>query len=235
MLAAGLVVVLVVSAVLIGTAESPASDTIAFELRKYIIQFLLIVALGAVVAFLVDYAKRRAESAEEDRRKEREAADRERQYAIDTVTSLLDRLDAIYRAVKRKRRSLRLVSISDLTEQDYVNDMSKLSEDKEDVEKLWRDIEALEPWLAELNPAKPCVKSMEKYLNLLEDEWERVAPEPDDSFQAEHLQFLKGFRAKQATGESDFQRFRTPYYDARSALIALVAKRRTDVVPPDSQ
>jgi hypothetical protein len=53
MLAAGLVVVLVVSAVLIGTAESPASDTLAFELRKYIIQFLLIVALGAVVAFLV--------------------------------------------------------------------------------------------------------------------------------------------------------------------------------------
>jgi hypothetical protein len=61
------------------------------------------------------------------------------------VTSLLDRLDAIYRAVKRKRRSLCLVSLGDLAKQDYVNEMSKLSEDKEDVEKLWRDIEALEP------------------------------------------------------------------------------------------
>lgn len=234
-LAAGLVIVLVVSAVMVGTVASPAPDTIAFELRKYIIQFLLIVALGAVVAFLVDAAKRRAESADEAQQKQRDAVDRERQYATDTVTSLLDRLDATYMKVKRTRRTLRLVSISHLTKENYVNEMSKLSEDKEDVEKLWRDIEALEPWLAELSPAKPNVKRMEKYLNSLEDEWERIAPEPNDKFQAEQLQFLKGFRAKQATGESDFQRFRTPYYEARSVLIALIAKRRTDVVPPASE
>jgi hypothetical protein len=121
---AGIVVVLIVSAVIVGTVGSPASDRIVFELRRYFIQFLLIVALGAVVAFLVDDAKRRAATMEEKRRKRQDAAERERQYAIDTVTSLLNQFDAIYRAVKRKRRSLRLVSLSDPTKENNVDGFS---------------------------------------------------------------------------------------------------------------
>jgi ABC-type transport system involved in cytochrome bd biosynthesis fused ATPase/permease subunit len=83
------VVVILALAVIAGTVRSLANGSIAFELRKYVIQLLLIVALGAVVASVAESLKQR-----------REAADHERQYAVDTLTSLLDRLDRIYRAVK---------------------------------------------------------------------------------------------------------------------------------------
>ena len=223
------VFVLVCAAVIVGTVSAPAEGTVAFELRKYLIQFLLIVALGAVVAFLVDDMKRRAEHADEARRTEREADDRERQYEIDTVTSLLGRLDAIYRAMKRKRRLLRLVATEDLSKQAYIDAMSKLSEDKEEVEKLWRDIEVLERWLPELARIRPRIKSMEDYLDALEDEWEKVGSTPDDQFQSKSLKALRGFKAKWNAPESTFQRLRDPYYEARSHLIALLANKRADV------
>jgi hypothetical protein len=232
------VVVVIGIALIVGTVGSPADGTIDFELRKYFIQFLLIVALGAVVAYVVDVLKRRADDKAEERRKDREKADRERQYAIDTVTSLLDRLDAIYSAVKRKRRLFRLVAMQDLTKPDYVNAMSKLSDDKQDLDQLWREIDVLEHWLPELKSVRPSVKSMvksmERYLGPLEEEWEKVAPAPDDEFQAESLEALKRFFSKWSSKESDFKRFRTPYYKARKNLTNLLANKRTGVDPPGS-
>ncbi len=146
------VLALVGSAVIVGTVGSPADNTINFELRKYFIQFLLIVALGAVVAFVVDGLKRKAEGEERERQRKAEGEERERQYAIDTLTSLLDRLDAIYQEVKRERRKFRLVDMTTLSKQEYVDAVAKLSDDKQDVERLWRDIEVLKRWLPELEP-----------------------------------------------------------------------------------
>ena len=204
-------VALVALAVIVGTTGSPVNGTMEFELRKSLIQFFLIVALGAVVTFLADYVKR-----------QREAADRQREYITETVRSLLGRLDDSYRAVKRTRRSLRLLDIETMTKEAYVDRMSKLSLDKEDIETLWRDMDELSSGLEGLTKVQPAVRSMEAYLNRLEDEFEDTAPEPDDVFNTDRLDRLKRFLPKWKTGESDFHLFRTDYYRARSALIDML-------------
>jgi hypothetical protein len=147
-----------------GTWDPPEEGTIGFELRKYLIQFLLLVALGAVVAFIVDDTNRRINNAEEVRRDARDRADRERQSAIDVVTLFLDRLGAIYREVKRKRHVLRLIPEEKLTKARYVERASELHTDKQALEVLWQDIETSARWLPELAPIWPHVKKMEDYL-----------------------------------------------------------------------
>jgi hypothetical protein len=69
---------LVSMAYVIAAWGSPEVDTLPYEFRKYLIQFFLIAALGAVVTALIDYFKRRAEQREQ-----------ERQYRTSTLTSLL--------------------------------------------------------------------------------------------------------------------------------------------------
>jgi DNA repair exonuclease SbcCD ATPase subunit len=235
---AAVVLVLIGSAVIVGTVGSPANDGIAFELRKYLIQFLLIVALGAVVAFVVDGLKRKAESEERDRQRKAESEERdrqrkarseerERQYAIDTLTSLLDRLDEIYREIKRERRQLRVLDMKTMSKQEYVRAGAQLSDDKQEVEKLWRDIEVLERWLPELEPVRPSVESMEKYLNPLETEWENVGSTTDEDFDAESLGHLRAFYVKWSDPESTFGVFREHYRKARSDLMSLLANERT--------
>ena len=217
MLGVGLFVALILGlAVIAGTVGSPVDGSIEFEFRKYIIQFLLIVALGAVVAFVAESLKQR-----------REGADRERQYAVDTLTSLLNRLDLIYRSVKGTRRRFRVIGMKDLDKTAYVGAMSKLSDDKQEVEQLWRDIEVLEGWLPDLGPVRPLVKRMENYLGPLEDEWEAVGLIPDDKFRAESQKALEGFYVKWDTKKSTFRQFREPYYSARRALMTLLASKRT--------
>lgn len=225
---AAVVLVLIGSAVIVGTVATPANDTIAFELRKYLIQFLLIVALGAVVAFVVDGLKRKADSEERERQRKARSKERERQYAIDTLTSLLDRLDEIYRRIKRERRQLRVVDMKTMTRLEYVRAGARLSDDKQEVEKLWRDIEVLERWLPKLKPVRPSVESMERDLNPLETEWESVGSTADEDFDAESLSHLRGFYVKWNDPESTFGVFREHYRKARSDLMRLLANERTD-------
>ena len=215
----GLLVVVVMGAALfIGLVGSPVSGTLEFELLKYFIQFLLIVALGAVVAFTVEIVKARSER-----------RTRNLQYEIDTVTSLLDRLDANYRAVKRRRRLLRVQDLKQMRKPEYVDAISRLSGDKEEIEKLWRDVEVLEEWMPELGPVRSEIKKMEKYLNALETEWENSGSTRDDAFEAESQVALVGFRKKWDVDGSTFIRFRGPYYAARGRLIVQLADKRADV------
>jgi hypothetical protein len=226
------VLVLVSIALIVGTVGSPERDTLPYEFRKYVIQFLLITALGAVVAFVIDRMRRREERHEDDRRKQREAVDRRRQYETDTVRSLLDRLYATYRRVKRSRRLLRLIPLSHLSKQDYTDAMLKLNDDQEDIEQLWREIEALEPTLPELRTVRPSVEGMETYLKHLWDECEAVAANPDDEFQAVRLETLRRFVAKLGGEEkSNFPVFHEHYYDARKKLIILLANKQTSARP----
>jgi hypothetical protein len=106
---------------------SPEVDTLPYEFRKYLIQFFLIAALGAVVTALIDYFKRRAERREQ-----------ERQYRTSTLTSLLERLDLIYQRVKQTRQRL---GIRPGHRADNVDEMWGLRAEQQDLEQLAQDID----------------------------------------------------------------------------------------------
>jgi hypothetical protein len=161
-----------VAAVILGTNFAPTNGTIEFELLKLIIQFLLIVALGAVVAVGVETVKRRMDS---------EAS--QRQYEVDTLTSLLAQLDEIYREVRRERRSLGLQI--PMTYKYYNKAMRHLNDRKQDIEHLWRDeMQVFEKWLPAIQGIWRRVKEMEDYLGRMEDEWKDVARAPDERLNA---------------------------------------------------
>lgn len=218
--ASGIAVVLVLIAVIVGTVGSAESEGPSFELRKYSIQFLLITALGAVVAALLyEY------------RKGREESDRERQYTIDSVASVLGQLDAIYRRVKTTRRLLRLSQSSGLSKQAYFDAMLKLDDDQQDLEQLGREIEVLQERLPDLGQTLAAVKRMERYLGKLWKEHEDVAALSGDEFEPADLQRLNAFAARVKTGRSDFHRFNGQYHRSRETLIGLLADSRIGVQP----
>jgi membrane protein implicated in regulation of membrane protease activity len=224
----GIAVVLVLAAVLVGTVGSPESEGLSFELRRYLIQFFLVTALGAVVAIVVyEYKKRREES------------DRQRKYTTDSVASVLGQLDAIYRRVKRTRRLLRLSRSRGLEKQAYIDAMLKLDEDQQDLEQLFREIMVLERRLpdlgrgrdadlrrARLRRARDAVRTMEGYLGDLWSEHEDVAAMSDKEFKGADLQRLNAFVLRVKTGGSDFHRFNGEYHRSRETLIELVADSR---------
>ena len=201
----------------------------SFELRKYLIQFFLLVALGAVIAYVVDDTNRRTADAETKRREDRDRADRERQSAIDVVTALLSRLGEIYGDVKRERHLLRLVPLEDLSKQGYVASMRWLHDEKQALEDLWKDMEAYGEWLPELIPLGQLVKEMETYLRPLENELEAVKRLPDATFQATSRTELMGFLAKKYVPTSTFHVFRSLEHRARAGLVELLSTERTGI------
>jgi hypothetical protein len=210
-------VLLVGFALIAGTVGPPSEGTIEFELRKYLIQFLLIVALGALVAFLVDEMKRRAEAREEVRRNKREADDRKQQYAIDTVKSVLERLDSTYRRVKRTRQRL---GIRPGHRPDTEDDMWALRDEQEDLEQLAKDIEVYEGTVRVLEPVRPSVEAMEAYLGRCWSEYKR-----DPHIEEGASRFgtrLSMFVASPRSGNSDFQVFSGRYHIARGKLVELL-------------
>lgn len=221
------------AALLAGTVDPPAEGTIDFELRKYLIQFLLLVALGAVVALILENAKQRASDEDERRRKDREASERERQTAIDIVTLLLDRLGTIYREVKRRRHAWRLVPEATFTKARYVEATLELHADKQALEVLWQDIRTNARWLPELDSIWPGVEKMEDYLRPIEDEVERARETPDSEFMIASQEVFIGFLAKARAGESTFGTFRALHHEARAGLVDVLAdKRRRSDSPP---
>jgi hypothetical protein len=201
--------------------------TIGYELRKNLIQFLLIGALGAVVAFLVDDAKRRADAGEETRRKDREAAERRRRSAVDLATSLLARLDETYADVKRTRRAVRRTPGSELSRDAYIDIVVSLIDgEKAEFEKLWHEMRDLQDLMPELRNVWPSVNAMEDYLRPMEDEMESILQQTR-VFDAATLRKLSGFRAKTVDSISTFSKFRDHYHEARHGLVVLIASRRS--------
>jgi hypothetical protein len=206
-------VAFLLAAVIIGTIFAPTNGTIEFELLKLIIQFLLIIALGAVVAVGVEVVKRRLES---------EAS--QRQYEVDTLTSLLAQLDELYREVRRERRSLGLQI--PMSYKKYNKGMRRLNDRKQGLEHLWRDeMQVLENWLPAIHGTWSYVKEMEDYLGRMEDEWKAVARAPNERLNAP----LTELSAFLATGRSDsnFADFRGPYLTARRVLVESLSVQRT--------
>jgi hypothetical protein len=210
---------LITLAVLFGTIAAPRPDTIQFELRKLLIQFLVVTALGAVLALLVDRVKRRLDQAE-----------LERQYTAQAVGSLLDRLDGIYRHVKLTRRLMRLTPLDDLTMASYTDRLLALNSDQQDLEQLRDNISAYAPRIPKLDLLLPHVGKMEKYIGKLWTERERLAPTATGALRSEAPR-ISAFVAHATTDpNSDFQLFSEPYRTARSSLVDLLGERF--LVPP---
>jgi hypothetical protein len=219
--AVGVGIVFLVAAVILGTNFAPTNGTIEFELLKLIIQFLLIVALGAVVTIGVDAVRRRMDS---------EAS--QRQYEVDTLTSYLAQLDERYREVRRERRYM-AIKIP-MTYKYYNKAMRRLNDQKQDLEHLWRDeMQVVENWLPAIQGLSCCVKEMEDYLGHIEDEWKAVARAPNERLRAP---LLEAFLAPTDTRDpnfrdfsvpSNFAEFRVPYRAARDELVKLLSIRRT--------
>jgi hypothetical protein len=207
------------------------SGTAVFELLKLIIQFLLIVVLGAAAAIGVELVKRRLDFEARQRQDKLDSDARWRQYEIDTLTSLLARFDDLYQTIKRDRRSLSVMQLATLTFEGYVTIMSDLSDRKRDAERIWRDIQVIKEWIPELEGVEPRGKLMESYFDGIDKEYRSVSTAPEN-FRPEQLPALRLFRARTGSGEaSNFHLLRTPYYEARDALIKLLAQKRTGSGP----
>lgn len=207
-------------AYLAATVGSPPQGT-AFELRRYLIQFLLLVALGAEVAFLGDRMKRRAEEREAERRRKREAADRKQQFAIDTARSLLDRLDATYRRVKRTRQRL---GFRPGHRSDNESDMWDLRDEQEDLEQLAKDIEVHAVTIPDLSSVRGHVAAMDNYLGRCWSEYKKGPPVEQGA--TDFGERLLMFVASPKSGGSDFQIFSADYHSARRDLIVLLNPAR---------
>jgi hypothetical protein len=217
-----------------GTWDPPEEGTTSFEFRKYLIQFLLLVALGAVVAFIVEDTNRRITNKQEDRRKEEEEEERERQSAIDIVTELLDRLGEIYRRVKKLRYSIRLVPEAGLTKRSYLEAINELHAEKQALEVLWQDIQTNARWLPDLAPIWPQVEEMESYLRPIETEAAGARDTPDAGFSAASQPEFMAFLAKWKSGQSSFPKFRGLHQRTRAGLVDLLASLRGIVTPMET-
>jgi hypothetical protein len=209
LLAAAVVIVIVV---ILAFFVPVSNGTMQFELLKLIIQFFLIVALGALVAVGVEAVKRQMDS---------EA--RARQYDIETLTSMLAGLDAAYQAIKRERQGLAVMPPSMITYDQYMATMARLRDSKQNIEQIVNDMKACEPWMPSLVPIRSLVSKLEKSLEKLETEWESASQAPE-KFNHEKLPQLKLFRAKYTPD------LKTSYDEARTALIRLLAEKH-DRVP----
>ena len=172
---------------------------------------------------------------EEAEKHSREREDAERQYQIDVLGSFHGRLQEVYREIKRQRRLLRVASTPDIPRADYLRAMAEVSDQKQESEQLWNDMNAIADRLPELTTVSVKVEAMEHYLNGVETEWEGTGAIPDDVLKRTDLEALERFIAKQPTGKSDFGRFRAPYYEASNALIEASARRRTGVSASTTQ
>jgi hypothetical protein len=201
------VLLLVVMAYVIAAWGSPEVGSLPFEFRRYLIQFLLVAALGAVVTFLIDYLKTRAERREQ-----------ERQYRTSTLTSLLERLDLIYQRVKQTRQRL---GIGPGHRADNADEMWGLRAEQQDLEQLRNDLEFHKLMFPELDHVHRQVGAMEKYLGRVWSEYKmefQGAQVSEGSFGKRLRMFVESWK----TGDSDFPNFSFYYHDARKVLLNLL-------------
>jgi hypothetical protein len=202
------VVLLVGVAILISVSEFPGAGDLSLDIRRHIIQFLLVVALGAVATFLVDYLKKRAEQREVDRR-----------YRVDTIKFLLERLDSIYRRVKHTRQRL---GIKPGHRPDNEHEMWNLREEQEDLEQLGNDLETHARVFDGLSSARAQVDAMDEYLGRCWSEYKTKAGAESTS-PTSFGERMTRFVESPKSGHSDFPEFSRSYHGARKILVELLA------------
>lgn len=236
------VLLLVIMAYVIAAWGSPEVGSLPFEFRRYLIQFLLVAALGAVVTFLIDYLKTQAERREQ-----------ERQYRTSTLTSLLQRLDLIYQRVKQTRQRLDLIYLREQqTRQrvgirpkhraDNADEMWGLRAEQQDLEQLANDIKFHKIMFSKLDHVHKLVGEMEGYLGNVWREYKREFQDAQVSEGSFGLQ-LTMFIESGETGNSNFSKFSDYYHDARDVLLDLLvptaaedgARQRRSSTPASQQ
>jgi hypothetical protein len=205
----GVVVVIAALVVAFATLGSPRKDTLAYDARYLAIQFLLLTGLGAIVAFLIDLERRM-----------REAREQRRKFEIETVSSLLDQLDQIYSHVKTTRRLLRIDEArAELDDARLIERMLQVNDQQEEVERLRKRVDALKEQMSDLAQIGSDVERFDNYLSSLWGDYED-SPMPGE--------WLEPFIATQRSGDSDFEKFKGPYDDARGKLIGLLGVVSTE-------
>ncbi len=206
--ACGLAILLVpVGAFAVANYRPPASSTIQFEYRKLLVQFLLITAVGALIAVLFDRVKHRLD-----------AAARRRQYTAQIITSILKDLDGVYRDVKLTRRLLRLSP--DVASDEHKERLLALNAAQQDLEQLLNDVEAYTRRVPTLTSILEPVDRMNKYVRSIWSEWEKADQQAGGRTDVSRMPKLASFVAHASTNPtSDFVTFRRSYKDARQNLI----------------
>jgi hypothetical protein len=201
-------------AFLVSQWGSPDKDSVDFELRKQLIQFLVIIALGAIVTFLVEYIRRRAEQRA-----------RKRQYEIDVASSFLERLDSIYRRVKNSRQRLGFIG-PHVEIRKLRKEMWRMRAEMEDLEQLDKDIEVQVEAIRGLVAVRDEVKIMDGYVGERWKEYRKnhdVAGEESPSFGDK----LSSFVADSAQG--DFSTLGSSYHKARRVLVEMLITMSQDL------
>jgi len=195
-----------------------------FELRKQLIQFLVIVGLGAIVAFLVESIRRQAEQRVEFTRKLAERRARERQYVIEVVSSFLERLDSIYRRVKNSRQRLGLLE-RQAKSRKVQKEMWRMRAEMEDLEQLDKDIEVQLEAIRGLGDVREEVKYMDGYVGARWKEWWKEYRSIHDVIGEKSLSFgpkLSDFVADFDSAGADFPKFASSYHKARGILVKML-------------
>jgi hypothetical protein len=227
--AIGALIVLVVVGVLIGTRWQPSTG-LSFETAKLILQAIFIGGLGIVAGLIVDIVKKRAEARHLDSQMVLADTERERREAMETITSFLERTDAVYEEVKRVRRRLRLKAgawLENIIEKEEFSSVAvTLDEEQMRLEQVIRDVETLKDRVRELAPIAAPLESMEKYLGDIWKETEAWFASLDGPVLVLEHPRLTGFSALNSDEKSDFGRqFNAHYHDTRRILVRALSDR----------
>ena len=205
---------------------TPQQGTIEFEYRKFLMQFLMVVAVGAVVKYLVD---RSAKQRDEYRSLLSNATLRAGEF--------LTSLTAIYSDTKDIRVLIEVVvrEPHDLDKDTYMGAMTRVRSGQQALERLQDRAEELEVVMWRLSAEArtdreprllTSVCKMEAYLGALTDEWRGVAAKwKDREPSPEPLPRLYAFvrRTAEEDFNGDFKNFSSSYKDARRVVLNFLA------------
>jgi hypothetical protein len=190
------------------------------EFRTRLIDFFLVVALGAVVAFIVEQVKRRTEQRE-----------RWHEYRAAAITSILNDLDSIYKRVKRTRQVLGVVPRYHPAN---VEELWNLRTEVEDLEALLNAVSDQRQSITEFDLIYPRIRRMDQYLGACWKEYRSWATNPSltnelqqyESFGEQLSSFVRLHERPKPESDGDFAHFDRDYHAARQALVGSLDPRR---------
>jgi hypothetical protein len=115
-----------------------------------------------------------------------------------------------------------------VSQQLYMATMWRLYDHKRTLEQMRNEMDTLKHRFPELADVAPELDSMECLLNPLEEEWERVSPQPDELFRFDDLKALPAFARKTDREGSTFGLISESYRNVRGELLALLRRARVD-------
>lgn len=210
---------LLAAAIAVANWGSPTRDSLQFELQKQLIQLLLLGALGALVRIFIDSIREQAATRNRQIEYEKDVDNRQIEYEKDIVTSLLSRLDRIYRQLKLSRQRLGFGQIYDETAS---REMWKVRNLGDDLEQLTRDVQLHDDTIGGLEGLADKVGTLDKYVGACWTEYKSSHADVSPSSPLPFGERLSKFVAEPRPPQGDFQNFDYTYRDARTQLARLL-------------